>query len=73
MRIANFPLLRGEILKSLSLRQWTYADLARHTGYSHTYVRSIMAGTQSSKRAIDKIVAVLDLPESLVDSDKPIR
>lgn len=63
--ISNYPLLRGEILKALSLREWNYVDLARETGYSYDYVRSFMAGLQASEQLAKKIVDVLGLPEHL--------
>lgn len=65
MVIKNFPLLRGEVLKFLSLKNWNYTDLAKKTGYSPAYIRALMSGSHTSKTALKKIVSVLDLPNTL--------
>lgn len=63
--VKDFPMLRAEIKKELTLREWTYADLAHITGYSLFYIRSLMTGHRGSLKAAHKIVSVLGIPEYL--------
>lgn len=63
--VKDFPLLRGEILKALSLKKWNYSDLARETNYSADYVRAFMAGIQGSEKMAKKIVEALELDRYL--------
>lgn len=63
--VTDYPTLRAEIKKELSLREWTYTDLATKTGYSVFYIRSFMAGYLGSPKAAHKIVSVLGIPEYL--------
>lgn len=63
--VKDFPRLRAEIKKELTLREWKYADLADQTGYSIFYIRSFMTGHRGSLKAAHKIVSVLGIPEYL--------
>lgn len=63
--LTDYCTLRAEILKQLALRKWRYADLAKATGYSYSYVNSFLNGINGSYKIAKKIVDVLDLPEHL--------
>ncbi len=61
-KMRNFNLFRAEIKKELTLRGWTYDDLAYYTGYRRNYIQNIMCGTIGSRRAARRIAEVLDIP-----------
>lgn len=65
--LTDYCALRTEILKQLALRKWRYADLAKATGYSYSYVNSFLNGINGSYKIAKKIVDVLGLPEHLAN------
>lgn len=63
--VEDFPMLRAEIKKELSLRKWNYGRLAKETGYSLYYIQSFMTGCRGSGKAALKIAKALGIPENL--------
>ncbi len=61
-KMRNFNLFRAEVKKELTLRCWTYDDLARYTHYRRNYIQNIMCGTIGSRQSVRRIMRVLDIP-----------
>lgn len=65
MRVENFKLFKGEVMKALVLRDWERDDLAKAIGYSRSAVYNVLNGGQCSDKLPKAIVRELGLPEYL--------
>ncbi len=59
-KMRNFHLFRAEVKRELTLRNWTYTDLAERVGYAPCYVQHLMAGA-GSKKAAFKVMNALNI------------
>lgn len=50
-KMRNFNLFRAEVRRELTLKRWTYEDLADRTGYKPCYIQHLMSGAGSKKAA----------------------
>lgn len=50
-KMRNFNLFRAEVKRELTLRNWTYEDLAKLVGYAPCYIQHLMA-RHGSKRQL---------------------
>lgn len=63
--MVKFPLFRAEVKKQLSLRNWTYKDLAMATGYKYRTIEAFMNEKRVTDNVARAIAEVLDIPEHL--------
>ena len=53
---------KAEVKKQLTLRNWSYADLAKHTKYEASSIRTMLYnGDKLSPRAMKAIADALDI------------
>lgn len=57
-KMRNFNLFRAEVKRELTLRYWTYEDLAGRTGYAPCYIQHLMSGAGSKKAAFEVMKAL---------------
>lgn len=50
-KMRNFNLFRAEVKRELTLKCWTYEDLAKRVGYAPCYIQHLMSGAGSRKAA----------------------
>lgn len=65
MRIENYKLFKGEVRKQLILRDWSYDDLSKATGYSKTSLYNMISGGIGSEKIVKAIITALDIPEHM--------
>lgn len=59
-KMRNFNLFRAEVKRELTLRCWTYEDLAKRVGYAPCYIQHLMSGAGSQKAAF-RVLKRLDI------------
>lgn len=63
MKITDEKLMfKAEVKKQLALHKWSYADLAKHTGYTkHTITQMMYDDSRLSPRAMGRIAEALGI------------
>lgn len=66
--MVNYKAFRAEVSKQLDIRDWTYADLAKETGYEYKTIERFMGKSDSrpkSEAVARAIAKALDIPEHM--------
>lgn len=61
----DFVRFKAEVKKQLALKEWTYADLAKASGYSRSTIESLMCGVRATDKVCKAVAKALDIPEHM--------
>lgn len=63
--MTDFKRFKAEVKKALVLREWTYRDLSKATGYTVKTIEAFMSECKVTDNVACAIAKALDIPEYL--------